>query len=155
MLAEFQEGITASGSTIVGNLFYEVRTKPSGAGAIFISGGRDNLVENNLFVNCDTSVYITSCLAWPASQPELTRKLKELPYTEEPWRTKYPQLLVIQEDDPGLAKGNVIRRNVCWGEAWLNLVNKAQLGTTVENNLALHESPFVNEASGDFRVRED
>ena len=142
-----------SGTTIVGNVFQEVRSKHPGA--VFVSGGRDNTIANNVFANCGQAVYITSCIAWPASLKPLSEKLQALPYTEEPWRSRYPQLLNLLEDEPDLAKGNVVARNICRGGKWLALLKKADLGTTVEDNLTEQDPHFVNEQGSDFRLRPD
>jgi hypothetical protein len=47
----------ASGITVFGNVFYKA------AAAAFIGGGRDNLVENNVFVDCSPAVHVDA-RAW-------------------------------------------------------------------------------------------
>ncbi len=48
-----------SGITVLGNIFYNVKTRADGeAGVIFISGGRDNLVKNNVFISSPNAVHV-------------------------------------------------------------------------------------------------
>jgi len=56
---------TAPSSTdIIGNVFYQMRNPT------FIGGGRDNHVENNLFIECDTPLYLDSRgLRWDHFRP--------------------------------------------------------------------------------------
>lgn len=143
-----------SGNTVYGNVFANIRSKPNSAAAVFISGGRSNTVENNIFYNCDRAVYITSCLAWPASREELTRKLNEFKYREEPWKSRYPELLTLLEDEPGLARHNVVARNVRWGSGtWISLVNNAAPGTTVADNVTDEDPLLVGPDKGDFHLQ--
>ena len=145
----------ASGISIIGNIFYRVSR------AVFIHGGRDNLVENNVFVDCSPS---TSVLAhggaWGVGWKKyanrtLPRLLTAVPYKQPPWSTKYPTLVNILDDEPGSAKGNIIRRNISFGGKWLYAQDKARPYVTFEGNLVGTNPHFVDPKRQDFRLKLD
>ena len=131
-----------------GNIFYRVPA------AAFIGGGRDSLVENNLFIACNPSIHVDARgLGWFAeNQPMLRARLAEIPYRSPPWSTRYPQLLTILDDNPMAPKGNVFRRNICWGGRWSDIEDKARPYVVEENNLVGLDPLFRDEARGDFRL---
>ncbi|CAB3753855.1 right-handed parallel beta-helix repeat-containing protein [Paraburkholderia solisilvae] len=104
-----------SGITIRRNVFSKVNQ------AIFIGGGRDNLVEDNLFVNCTPAIHVDSRgLSWQkglADDPngQLRHQLAVVHYNQPPYSTRYPALAMLLDDAPGAPKGNVLRRNVVIG----------------------------------------
>jgi len=103
------------GTTIRRNVFSKVNQ------AIFIGGGRDNLVEDNLFVNCTPAIHIDSRgLSWQkglANDPngQLRQQLALVRYNQPPYSTRYPSLATLLENAPGAPKGNVLRRNAVIG----------------------------------------
>ena len=143
-----------SSANIVGNIFYQVTR------AAFIGGGRDNLVENNLFVDCRPALHVDArCMGWASASVvpggPLQKRLEEIPYREEPWKSRYPQLLTVWEDEPAAPKGNVIARNICWGGKWDEVEGKAKPYQTFRDNLVGEDPLFVNAAKGDFRLKKD
>jgi hypothetical protein len=111
----------ASGFHVYGNLFYKAGR------ATLIGGGRDNIVENNLYVDCLPSVHVDARgLGWAGyyfdgSRPELLTKMKEMRYNEPPYSVQYPELLTLYDDDPAVPKHNKIRRNISYGGRWLDI----------------------------------
>jgi hypothetical protein len=100
------------GIEIRDNVFYKVTR------AAFIGGGRDCVVENNIFVDCDPAVHVDArALGWAADTVPTTmmERLQAMPYRQPPWSTRYPKLVGILDDEPAAPKGNVIARNICWG----------------------------------------
>ncbi|MBN1417989.1 MAG: right-handed parallel beta-helix repeat-containing protein [Planctomycetes bacterium] len=143
---------SASGIAIIGNLFVRA------ARAAFIGGGRDNLVEGNIFVDCETSVHVDARgVGWMRSTVETTlpERLRAVPYRTPPWSERYPQLLTILEDEPGLPKGNVVRRNISTGGRWTEIEKVAQPLVAFEDNLVDVDPKFVDRGKGDFRLRDD
>jgi len=77
----------ASGISVIGNIFYRAGR------AAFIGGGRDNLIENNIFVDCEASVHVDARgIGWMKYHVEpggtLPERLKAVPYKTPPWSEK-------------------------------------------------------------------
>ena len=90
-----------SGDTIVGNIFANIAT------AVFIGGGRNNIVRNNIFINCPTAVYMDERgrehVKWNTGDVDgwdLEAKLKAVAYLRPPWSERYPELAKIMQDRP-------------------------------------------------------
>ena len=145
---------SASGISIVGNVFCRAGR------AAFIGGGRDNLVANNIFVDCAASVHVDARgVGWMSYHVgpggTLPTRLAAMPYKQSPWKGKYPQLVNILKDEPGLPKGNIVRNNISFGGKWLDVESKAMPLIKFENNLADRDPHFVDAANSDFRLRAD
>jgi len=145
---------SASGISIIGNVFHRAGR------AAFIGGGRDNLVENNIFVDCPASVHVDARgVGWMKYHVEpggtLPERLKAMPYKQPPWSEKYPRLVNILEDSPGEPKGNIVRRNISFGGNWLDVEKKAMPLIKFEDNLVDKDPHFVDLDRKDFRLRSD
>lgn len=145
---------SASGISIVGNVFYKAGR------AAFIGGGRDNQVVNNVFVDCPASLHVDARgVGWMKYHVDpggtLPERLKAMPYQSPPWRQKYPELLNILDDEPGLPKGNVVRHNISHKGKWLDVEAKALPLIEFEGNLVDTDPHFVDVETQDFRLRPD
>lgn len=123
------------GHTIFGNIFYRCN-KP-----VFIGGGDDNIVLNNVFIDSHRSAHLDNRgMGWqkkftddPTSSIHVA--LRAMPYQGELWAKAYPELVNVLNDDPGVPKRNVFARNVHSGGPWDSL-NKTTLHLqTVEDNI--------------------
>jgi hypothetical protein len=142
----------ASGISIIGNIFYRAGR------AAFIGGGRDNLVEDNIFVDCESSVHVDARgMGWMKYHVEsggtLPNRLKAVPYKQPPWSEKYPKLVNILDDSPGEPRGNIVRRNISFGGKWLDVEKKAMPLIKFEDNLVDKDPHFVDAKHQDFRLR--
>ena len=81
-------------------------------GAVQINGGRLNVIDNNLFVDCrkDCSVNIRRPGWWKNTMTTgyASKKIAAVKPAEEPWRSRYPYLVDIL----GWPCVNFISRNV-------------------------------------------
>ncbi len=145
----------AGGIHIIGNIFHRVTR------AVFIGGGCDNLVENNVFVDCSPSVHIDARgLGWQKKATDdakgtLRTRLAAMPYTSELWSKRYPQLVTILDDDPGTPKRNRIVRNISVGGKWDDIDPKTRAHQTVADNFVDKDPHFVDRQGADFRLRAD
>lgn len=126
----------ASGITMFGNVFERLWCE-QGRGAITVHGGRDNLIENNIFLDCLQAVRVHKFNFPPTP---LYENLRKVPYQEHPWSGKYPALASMLEDEPELPKGNVIVRNVVAGGEFLSTDFVAAPLVTVRDNLTGREA---------------
>lgn len=139
-------------AAMIGNVFYRV------CRAAFIGGGRDNIVENNLFVDCMPAVHIDArALGWAAGSVNgvMKERLLAMPYQNDLWRSRYPKLTNIWEDEPAIPKGNVVARNVCQGGQWSRIEKKVEPYVTLQDNLIAPDVGVVNVAELNFQLQCD
>lgn len=110
-----------SGTTVYGNVFYKAGR------AAFLGGGRDNLIENNIFIDCQASVHIDARgTTWAKNYFDgryniLTERMKAVHYDQPPYSERYPELLSYYDDDPAVPKNNKVYRNVSFSKIWLDI----------------------------------
>ena len=98
---------------IHGNIFYRIAH-----GVIRTGGGRDTVVENNIFADTGWSVHVDNRgmgwqkRAFQGSGGTIMRRLREVDYKAPPWSDRYPELVDILEDRLGEPVDNVVRRNI-------------------------------------------
>jgi hypothetical protein len=108
------------GAQVYGNVF----RKFGNAGTVFVCGGSDFLIENNLFVDCKKPTWLQAYR--PRVIPWFKERFAAVNYTQEPWVSRYPEMkgyfeskrphnnrveknLIVKGDDPRLidpANGN-------------------------------------------------
>jgi len=130
-----------SGTSITGNVFDNVYH------AVFVGGGRDNLINNNIFINTNRSVYIDARgVGWAKSAiAQLTQKLKSIPYTSAVWKARYPELQNVLTIKPRLPVGNVVSNNVFFDRKWKAIFPAAEPYVLLSNNHEMFdEKPTKN-----------
>ncbi len=150
----------ASGTEVFGNVFYKVHW------AMFIGGGRDHRVENNLFIDCDPAIRADArgmdpTPVWRDMVDDFMRKqLAAVPAAL--YRERYPEIRTLDPffQAPAGFKGipadnNLVARNVCVGK-WLDLGWHAKSeGFLQKDNFTTGDPGFMNAARQDFRLRPD
>ncbi len=137
-----------SGTEISANILYRVSL------GFLLGGGRDIISVNNVFVDCPRAISLDArAVGWAAPYvPELVALLDSMPYRDEPWATRYPELAGILNDEPALPKGNVIARNIFRGGSGNTIEAAARPGVRLADNLQDEDPRFVDEARLDFRL---
>lgn len=143
------------GTTIVGNVFERAGR------AAMIGGGRDNVIANNLFIDCHPAIHVDARgTSWASfwfdgRDPFLMNGLKEVPYDRPPYATRYPNLARILQDEPAKAKYNRIANNVIIGPGkaidWLDGLSEKTVDTVA--NTVVKDAAAVSLDPRTFAVR--
>lgn len=161
-----------SGTRVFGNLFYKVHR------AMFIGGGRDHRVENNLFVDCDPAVRVDGRgldrrPVWRNMVKDyMRRRLTEVP--AKLYRQRYPELEALDRyygppEGPAIdgdsfqgipPENNLIARNVCVGKwlevGWHATLDMLRLDRNLTNAAPSLARPIPDAARAiDFELRAD
>jgi len=145
-----------SSAHIYGNVFYKVTR------AAFVGGGRDSVIENNIFVDCPRALHIDARgIGWahqyivPGGGWHMQKKLKDMNYNQPPYSTRYKHLADILEDDPYVPKYTLVARNVFVGEKWDDIHKSARPHVTLQDNLVGEDPRFVEPPPKSFALRDD
>ena len=138
-----------SGTLIYGNVFW--RCADGNFGGVQIHGGKDNIVDNNLFVECNQAV---SFSPWGRERWEqfldkglASSALKEVDVTSPPYSTRYPELAMLREN----IDANHVWRNLAMQCG--RLTRRGQGANDFIDNRVTNINPgFLNLATGDFRM---
>lgn len=121
----------ASGITVLGNVFLRVDQ------AVFIGGGRDNLIDGNLFIASSPAIHLDDRgLTWQKAQTDnpdgpLRKRLRDVPYRGDVY-ARYPGLATLAETEPGRPLGNVARRNAVADGQALHFEGRAERDLEVD-----------------------
>jgi hypothetical protein len=124
----------ASGITVRGNVFDQVDE------AVFIGGGRDNVVEDNVFnggafpIHLDARGKNWQLAVLGAAKGTLQQRLEAVPYNQSPYKDRYPNLANILEDEPGMPKYNIAVGNKLVGAGIFRIVKAAENGIGFTKN---------------------
>lgn len=132
----------ASGITISGNVFANV------GNAVFIGGGRDNVVDANIFVASSMAIFVDNRgLTWQRNETQdpnypLQRNLRNMPVTGGWYRMRYPHLADILKDEPGRSKYNRAANNIFVATHDFEFLDDAQTGIERIGNRTVPWSVF-------------
>lgn len=124
----------ASGITVRGNRFERLYE------GVFIAGGRDNLIEDNKFIDTATAIRLDARgkAAHKATTDDpngtLRKGLAAVPYNRAPYKERYPHLANILEDEPGAPKYNIARRNKFVGNVAVRISKDAEAGISIDSS---------------------
>jgi hypothetical protein len=149
-----------SGTQIYGNVLWKLHR------AVFLGGGRDFKVENNIFIDCDPAIDIDGRGLSKAANwhnmvyKTMKQRLERMNWKQPPYSTRYPEMADLQKyyaRDDGVPPGNIlVARNICVGEKWLTV----RWGATddmveVRDNFIKKDPHFIDAANGDFHLKDD
>ncbi len=143
----------ASGITVRANIFARVQQP------VFIGGGRDNAVENNLFYDSSPAVTLDARgLDWQRAatldpQKDLQARLNAIAFNAPPYSVRYPNLAKIRSDDFGAPKYNRFDNNLVVGGEALRVSKAAGAGSVSRAWLTAGEDVFAVPLT--FRVRRE
>jgi len=142
----------ASGIIVRNNIFSRVQQP------VFIGGGRDNFVINNVFYNSTPAVHLDARgLGWQRKvtlDPNYTfhQRLNLMPIDSFLWRSRYPNLANIRDDDFGAPKYNFACGNVVVGGEPYRIYKEATAGIRLGSVYVSDESIFINPLTASGRV---
>ncbi|MDV4152007.1 right-handed parallel beta-helix repeat-containing protein [Clostridium sp. AL.422] len=79
--------------------------------AILAGGGRDNIIEENIIIDCLKSITFDDRGLYGTNYESLVMKLGDVPYNSETWIEKYPEIESLNTIDPKIPYGNIIINN--------------------------------------------
>jgi len=145
------------GMTIYGNIFHALECPST-----FSSGGRENMVENNIFYRCASGVSLgdRSAVYGAENTPPrflLDQYLRDVRHDQPPWSVRHPQVATLLENkDRALPEDNVVARNISVEvQLWLCTAPTARARSTIEHNWDGSDPGFVDPDKGDFAIRPD
>ena len=136
-----------SGMQVYGNIFE--RSANVGFGAVQMNSGRDNILDNNLFVDCKQGVsggYYRGNAIWnqvAAKPPPADFYLNEL------YLQRYPELATLLVE-PGI---NHVWRNVFYRCGPMTTGSPAALDLLENGNFGETDPGFVDAAHGDYQLK--
>ncbi|MBD2847422.1 right-handed parallel beta-helix repeat-containing protein [Paenibacillus sp. IB182496] len=142
----------ASGTTVYGNI---IQNSDRG---MLIGGGRSNLIVNNMMLDSNRSMTLDArglggwsdtCQAGGV----MVTRLEAMPYQDEPWASRYPQLTTTLSDSPCSPLYNTVANNVVYNTQELSINSAAAAGGTIGPNWRTTSDPgFVDLANGDLSL---
>ncbi len=146
----------ASGTTVFGNVCYRGRR------GVLLGGGRDNTIENNIFVECRPAIHVDARgLGWAkfwfdGRDSTLMNRLKAMKHTQPPYSVRYSQLVTLLDDEPAVPKGNRILRNIRVGGTWLDLLNGLNDKIIeIRDNFTEGKPGFISPEKLNFQLKDD
>ena len=147
-----------SGTEIYGNILCRLTR------AVFLGGGRDHQVVNNIFIDCKPAVQLDGrgldkSPVWHNMVADYMRKqLMAVP--RDLYRSRYPALAGLGRYDPPVhgvpPEGNRVVRNVSVGGEWLKIGWHAKESMIeLENNHVDADPGFVDPARMNYQLRPD
>ena len=158
----FDDG--AGGQTVFGNVF--LRASGGRFGAIHIHGGHDNVIDNNIFIECSAAMGISpwNDERWASLVQGWQQRIRhEVNVTAPPYSERYPDLVRFFTTDeegnvvtiPGIVRVNQATRNVAvrCGEFTRE---RGRDSWQAWNNYVTEEDPgFVDAERGNLALRDD
>ncbi len=138
-----------SGTLVYGNVFYRASAGHLGFGGVQIHGGKDNVVDNNVFVDCMAAV---SFSAWGDGRwRQFTAKSLDTPEIDRSlYLARYPELARLSEEHDA----NTVSRNLAYRCGQL-LRRDSGRNRLVENLVTGDDPGFSDAARGVFQIKDN
>ena len=140
------------GNEVYGNVFEGVQN------AVFLHGGRNTEIHDNIFINCENSVYIKHYAGLCGPEGHMYKKIipevqeRVLKYPE--WGKEFSEIVAAINDDPEEPKYNKIYNNLMYNTPLPLLDATASPTAVVENNYITVDSKiFSDYDNGDYTVK--
>ncbi|MBI3923537.1 MAG: right-handed parallel beta-helix repeat-containing protein [Armatimonadetes bacterium] len=142
-----------SGVLLYGNVFY--RCSQAQFGGVQIHGGKENVVDNNVFVDCK---YAVSFSGWGPDRWKqflasdwVQKTIKQdVDITKPPYSTRYPALARLEENE-GI---NTLSRNLVYNCTEF-LTRDRGIQDLMENYITSDDPGFVDAKNLDFRLKSE
>lgn len=134
-----------SGIAVRNNIFARVYLP------IYIGGGRDNVISNNLFYRTHKTVKLDPYGLYAHHDSvfdpndELAKELNIVPYRTIAYAKRYPHLENIKEDDFGLPKYNEVRDNVIVSAGFIPQDPPFEIADSVKSGIEITGTKFFGE----------
>ncbi|HTR40338.1 MAG TPA: right-handed parallel beta-helix repeat-containing protein [Pseudomonadales bacterium] len=144
----------ACGSEAFGNIF----VRAGSDGTFIIGGGKYNKVHDNIFVDCNSAVYMDNRLQnWAkkslAKGGLFEQRLNLMKIEQPPFSTQYPELARYWQDKPAVPADPVYRNLLVDCK---RLVDGKRKWGPFQDNLEVRADPgFVDMAKGDYQLKPD
>jgi hypothetical protein len=125
---------------------------------VFIGGGRDNVVDGNLFYFSSPAIHLDARgIGWARASTldpkgTLQKGLASVPYNRQPYLARYPNLSTILEDEPGAPKYNIVRNNLIVGSESFRIETEAESGISLYRNLVEDDKLFLSSMNPAYRA---
>jgi len=147
----FDDG--TGGQTVFGNVFY--RAAGGNFGAVFVHGGHDNTVTNNIFIECKRAIGAVPWndkmwTEWVTGELWHQRLLEEVNITRPPYSDRYPDLRGFMQPDDTPRFNHALRNVVFRCEDFIkgNWEQK-------DNYVTDTDPGFVSAKDFNFQLRDD
>lgn len=148
-----------SGNIVYGNVIYNNKL------GILIGGGRDNIVENNMFIDNGSNIHVDGRgIGWASNyfdtthsnyQSTLFDRMDAMQYQEPPYSERYPELLTLYDDEPALPKNNVFNRNILYGDSNWSIHNDVDYLIISNGNFEDADPHFIDYQGQNFQLADD
>lgn len=142
-----------SGTLIYGNVFH--RCSESNFGGVQIHGGKDNWVDNNIFVDCRFGVSFSPWgkdrwTKFLSSDSMVSALTQQVDIAKPPYSTRYPALQQLGAGNDV----NMIWRNIVYrcGDF---LTRDQGIQVLIDNYVTRQDPGFINEDGRNFTLKED
>ncbi len=144
-------GDFTAGNTVWGNFFIRV------ASAVVIEGGRNNTIENNVFVDCSPAVRLKRFDPEEVkSRIEKLERAVQVDFRHPPFSTRYPELRSLKSGDLSRPEGNRIIRNILTSGVISESAAEGNPSVLEEKDNFFDIDPgFVDPARDNYAIRQD